>query len=718
LNPTTGITHGTNEKVGVNVTVTPTSGTATGDVALMAKFADGTTQGLDQFTLSGGKVTNGTTNNLPGSPNGQPYQVYAHYTGDGTNAPSDSASVPVTVAPENSQTFIVVPSFDSNGSLVSGNARLVSYGSRYILRMYVTDQNAVANPAGAPTGTCDQVNVLTCPTGTVTLTDNGTAVDSGGGGAGIYNLNIAGYTRDIAPSLTGGTHTLTASYSGDNSYQKSVSATLNFTVTPATLSISQQLGSSPIVGVAFPASVTGSSQAISGVAPTGTVSFDDGSTQLGGPVTINGWPAGNNPIFFAGANLTIASAGSHTITASYSGDSNYSAATASTTVNILNPTTSNLTVSPSTVNYGNAVTVSGVVDTTVPASNSALKPTGNVALNGSYDGPITNGVTINTVAGSTGNWEIQLSATVTPRNSENFTLLYTGDTNYAGATAASSFVTVNIPDFSLGPTSGISIIPAAGQPGSGQITVTPLSAIPSSVNLQLTAPFISGYTITLNPLQVNLNGAATVTTLSMTPAAGVHSTVMSSKTKQAGFVGSGSTKLWQLALVLFGALLLAATAATGRRLRWVFGVSALAVTLMSFGCGGGGGGGGGGGSGLAVTTISLTTSNAKVGENVPFLITATVTSTKPVTGTVTFYDFGTAIAAPIAVANGQAQAGSAYINTPGVYNITASYSGDSNNLPSTTNTPLTQVITGTMPFTITGNTGSNSHSLQGTIGVQ
>ncbi len=65
LNPTTGITHGSGENVAVNVTVTPTTGTASGDVALIAQFADGSTQGLDQFTLnSSGKVVSAATNSL------------------------------------------------------------------------------------------------------------------------------------------------------------------------------------------------------------------------------------------------------------------------------------------------------------------------------------------------------------------------------------------------------------------------------------------------------------------------------------------------------------------------------------------------------------------------------------------------------------------------------------------------------------------------------
>jgi len=122
LLPTTGITHGTSENVTVGITVKPTTGTgvAAGDVSLIATPIppDGITRGLDQFTLANGAVTDAKTQSLPGGT----YTVSAHYAGDGTNAPSDSTPIQVTVGKESSQTFIVVPSFDSQGNLLNGNA--------------------------------------------------------------------------------------------------------------------------------------------------------------------------------------------------------------------------------------------------------------------------------------------------------------------------------------------------------------------------------------------------------------------------------------------------------------------------------------------------------------------------------------------------------------------------------------------------------------------
>jgi hypothetical protein len=57
------------------------------------------------------------------------------------------------------------------------------------------------------------------------------------------------------------------------------------------------------------------------------------------------------------------------------------------------------------------------------------------------------------------------------------------------------------------------------------------------------------------------------------------------------------------------------------------------------------------------------------------------------------------------------------INNPGVYQITATYSGDAANLTSTS-APLIQVLTGTFPIVIQGTTGGDAHHLQASLGVQ
>jgi hypothetical protein len=53
----------------------------------------------------------------------------------------------------------------------------------------------------------------------------------------------------------------------------------------------------------------------------------------------------------------------------------------------------------------------------------------------------------------------------------------------------------------------------------------------------------------------------------------------------------------------------------------------------------------------------------------------------------------------------------------GLYQITATYNGDPNNL-SSTSVPLTEVVTGTFEVNIDANTGEDLHIAQAFIGLQ
>src|SRR5204863_5873304 len=92
------ITHG--DPVAVSAAVTPNSGTGTptGDVTLYygSIGVEGST--MDLFHLSNGSVS-GSTSSLPGR-SIITYSVWAHYSGDGIYAPSDSNRINVVVNPE------------------------------------------------------------------------------------------------------------------------------------------------------------------------------------------------------------------------------------------------------------------------------------------------------------------------------------------------------------------------------------------------------------------------------------------------------------------------------------------------------------------------------------------------------------------------------------------------------------------------------------------
>ena len=142
--------------------------------------------------------------------------------------------------------------------------------------------------------------------------------------------------------------------------------------------------------------------------------------------------------------------------------------------------------------------------------------------------------------------------------------------------------------------------------------------------------------------------------------------------------------------------------------------------LLSCGAGGGGngiGGGGGGGQVQVSTSVTLTTSGIKVPSTSPPTIQAKVNSTNAITGSVTFYDLGTVVNVSIVLPDGTATMGG-FSPYPGTHVITASYSGDGNNLPSKTSGPLNQVITGTIYTGVQGATGGFSSGATIPITIQ
>jgi hypothetical protein len=163
------------------------------------------------------------------------------------------------------------------------------------------------------TATVNQGAATVTPTGTVTFFDGTNALGS--------PVTLASGVAISAPvSLTNGVHNLTAVYGGDTNFRSSVSTPTQVGVGALATKTALFAGpANPAVGatVNFTANVdTGSSQAL----PTGTVTFMENSTALGPPVTLSGSIVAR----FQTASL---SAGTHTITAQYSGDGSFLAST-------------------------------------------------------------------------------------------------------------------------------------------------------------------------------------------------------------------------------------------------------------------------------------------------------------------------------------------------------------------------------------------------------
>src|SRR5258707_983467 len=274
--PSTAVT--VDASVAVSGTVAPN--TATGIVAL---YKGNTATGpiLDTFNLSGGTY-GGNTTFLPGGS----YNVIAHYGGDGTFAASDSAPMPVTVNPQGSQTVVSFVTFSStNVPTLNTGAISVPYGSPYILRV------DVKNSGGQ---TCQNLTTgavsFVCPTGTVTLTSNGSALNDFPNAqtpnvTNVAKLNDRGFAEDQPVQLPAGIYNVVASYSGDSSYNASTSTAENVTITKATTTAKVTPNVTSVVSggsVTLTALISSTSN---GAGPTGTVQFKSGSSNLGAAAT-------------------------------------------------------------------------------------------------------------------------------------------------------------------------------------------------------------------------------------------------------------------------------------------------------------------------------------------------------------------------------------------------------------------------------------------------
>lgn len=188
--------------------------------------------------------------------------------------------------------------------------------------------------------------------------------------------SVASYTT---ANLGNGTHSITAAYNGNRSFNGSTSSAVNQIVgsgqsgTPTTTTLSSSVNPSTYgQAVTFTARVNSSA----GAPPNGeTVTFLQGTNVLG-----TGTLAGGS------ASLTVSTlsaGGTDRITAKYAGDATFAASTSAVLAQVVTAaaTATSLASSQNPSNAGQSVTFSATVSVTPPGAGT---PTGNVIfLNGS-----------------------------------------------------------------------------------------------------------------------------------------------------------------------------------------------------------------------------------------------------------------------------------------------------------------------------------------------
>src|SRR5262249_44183712 len=210
------------------------------------------------------------------------------------------------------------------------------------------------------------------PGGTVTFMDGATSL-------GVVTL-VNGSASLTTSTLAAGSHSLTAVYSGSVAFAASTSPVVTQVVNPAAIpSTTTSLSSTPnpsTVGQAVTLSATVSPVAPATGVPGGTVTFMDGATSLC-VLTLLNRTASPSP--------SLLVAGSHSLTAVYSGSAAFAASTSPVVTQTVNnvvvggpaSTTTGLTASPTSIKAAFFVTLTATVNPVPPASGV---PTGTVTF--------------------------------------------------------------------------------------------------------------------------------------------------------------------------------------------------------------------------------------------------------------------------------------------------------------------------------------------------
>jgi hypothetical protein len=333
--------------------------------------------------------------------------------------------------------------------------------------------------------------------------------------AGTYTdvSQLQGLTPlDTAPSVVG-SYTVLASFPGSADYL-SASALGNFAITPAaTANRTAASASSPAYGqtVTFRATVTDTQTR---AAPSGSVEFFDGSTDLGPGTLLS---AGGNSAAWTWTTSSLA-AGSHAIQAVFSSDSagDFGPSSSLALGQVVNKATPGFTPNvPAVTTAAAAIVVSGRLGT-----STAVPPAGELVA-------ITlNGVTQSAALDGSGNFTTSFAQALAA-GSYLIRYSYGGDANFNAASGSSTLtVTRAVPTFSnlSGPTItyGTPSVTVSGQlgagtllPAAGETVRVTLNGVSQSAPLDPTGAFATTFASNLlragtHPVSFSYHGDASL----------------------------------------------------------------------------------------------------------------------------------------------------------------------------------------------------------------
>lgn len=417
----------------VTVTVTDTTGKISGDATFSVTLAAipqiAVTAPAEQTAL----ITASTTLSLGGfSQTGTtgPYTVDVSW-GDGTADTTFTANTTGTIAAAmhafvTSGTEIVIVTVTDSTGTVTGDASF---------SVAVTTGSTPTTTSLQASNTTVQSAVSITLTATVSPTDAIGVVTFLQNDEKIQEVAVSGGIAMLTTTALGiGDDTLTAMYSGSATYASSTSAPVSVTVlAPPNTTTLSLLSSATNVNTSQSVTLTAIvSPASSGSTDvTGSVTYYQGGTVLG-VVTL---PVSGAATLTTTTGLPV---GADPITATYSGDVNFSPSTAAATVITVTPTTTAtaLSLSSTSKTLAQAVTLAATVGPAVVTSTTLVKPLAAGSVTFAEDGTVIG--TANVGAGDIAT----LTTTDLPLGADSITASYSGDGSFSSSVSPAEGISV------------------------------------------------------------------------------------------------------------------------------------------------------------------------------------------------------------------------------------------------------------------------------------
>ncbi len=450
--PSPGVLNSTTTTLGSNV---PLNGTGHATLTTSALTADkhfitASYSGDSNFSAGNSSLiqivhASGTTTALASSPNpsnsGQPVT----FTATVAAAPPGSGTPTGQVTFQDGNTVLAQAPLNASG-VVSFSTSSLALGNHTVTAVYASDTNFAAS--GGSTVQSVQNNNTTATTASSSpnpsvlgqsVTFTSTTTSSGGvpvgtvtftEGSTVWASNVtvdgSGHASFSTTALAVGSHTITATFTGASGWGNSSGNAAPQVVNSAATTTATTASSSPNPSVfGQPVTFTSTTTSSGGV-PAGTLTFTEGATVWASNVTVDG--SGH-----ASFSTTALGAGSHTITATFTGASGWGNSSGNAAPQVVNSdaTTTTVTSSVNPSAHNQAVTFSARVVANAPGTAT---PTGTVTFK---DGTRTLG------SASLSAGQASFTISNLKKGSHQITVVYGGSSSFLTSTSPVLVQTVN-----------------------------------------------------------------------------------------------------------------------------------------------------------------------------------------------------------------------------------------------------------------------------------